>query len=149
MKNLLRRALRSRGLGLERACVEPVPLPAVNLVNDGLADKLVLANLGQYNSPDNPVQATSKDDTKADYTVNPVWQVLVDILTWGRLDERRNDEVYVAEEEEDGDWKCSFDWRVPVSFFPVEVEIDEAASDKGVDNGERVRDETATVSAGT
>lgn len=145
-KYLLRRALRGRCLCRKRARKEAVSLPAVNLVNNSLADELVLANLGQNDRPDKPVDTTGEDDTKSYHTVNPVGQVFVNVLALRRLDERCDNKVHVTEAEEDGDWQRSLDWGIPVSLLAVEVKVYEAATDKGVDDCEGVGDKAAIVS---
>ena len=75
-----------------------------------------------------------------------VGHALVDVLAVGRGDEGSDDKVDVAEHEEDGDGQSSLDRGVPVVVSAVEVEMDETASDKGVDNGKRVRNEAMMVS---
>lgn len=78
-------------------------LPTINLINHNLALEGVLAQLGQDDRPDDPIDTTSSDDTKANNAVKVVRQSFVDAVTVTRRDERCDDEVDVAEEEEDGD----------------------------------------------
>lgn len=67
--------------------------------------------------------------------------MLVDILAIFRGDKRCNDEINVAEEEEDDDGVRGFDRRVPVPAGTVAVEVDKGAGDEDVDDGKRIRDE--------
>lgn len=67
--------------------------------------------------------------------------MLVDILAIFRGDKRCNDEINVAEEEEDDDGVRGFDRRVPVPAGTVAVEVDKGAGDEDVDDGKRVGDE--------
>jgi hypothetical protein len=70
--------------------------------------------------------------------VNVVRKVLVDVLAILRGNERSNDEVNVAEKEENDDWVGSLDRRVPVPGSSVSVEVDKGTSDEDVDDGKRV-----------
>jgi hypothetical protein len=73
--------------------------------------------------------------------VNPVRKVLVDVLAIFRRNERRNDEVNVAEKEEDDDRVGGLDGRVPVPGGSVAVEVDKGSGDENVDDGKRVGNE--------
>jgi hypothetical protein len=73
--------------------------------------------------------------------VDVVWQGFVDALVVSGGYKGRDDKVDVAEAEEGGDRDGGLEGRVPVVGFAVAVEVDEGASDKDVDDGERVGDE--------
>lgn len=117
---------------------EDVGLPTINFINNGFADKLVVANLGENDGPDNPVDTTGKDDSKANNTVNPVRKILVDVLAILRGDEGGDDEVDVAEHEEDDNRHAGRQRGVPVPLGAVDVDMEEAGGDKGVDNSQRI-----------
>jgi len=70
--------------------------------------------------------------------VKVVREALVHILAVAWWDEGGDDEIYVADEEENGDWQSGASRRVPVVLLSVEVEIDEASSNKGIDDGKWV-----------
>lgn len=57
----------------------------------------------QQNGPDDPVDTASDDDGDAHEAVEVVGQSLVDTVAVGGRDERRDGEVNVGEQEEDGD----------------------------------------------
>ncbi len=134
---LRNRIFRSACLG-QRPRGEAVALPSVNVVDHSLLNQLVTANPGQDLGPHKPVDTTRANDAKADNAVDVVGKALVDVLALGRRHKRRNDEVDVAEAEESGDGDGCLDRGVPVEFFAVAVEVDEAGGDKGVDDGEGV-----------
>lgn len=67
--------------------------------------------------------------------------MLIDILAVFGGHKWRNDEINVAEQEEDNDWVGSFDRGVPVPFGAVAVEVDEGSGDEDVDDGEGIGDE--------
>ena len=113
-------------------------LPTINLINHNLALEGVLAQLGQDDRPDDPIDTTSSDDTKANNAVKVVRQSFVDAVTVTRRDERCDDEVDVAEEEEDGDRQGCLDRGIPVVLLLVEVEPGQTGSDKDIDDGQRV-----------
>lgn len=73
--------------------------------------------------------------------MNPVRKVLVDVLAIFRGHERCNDEVDVAEKEEDDDWVGGLDRRIPVPLGTVTVEMDQSTGNEDVDDGKRVGDE--------
>lgn len=73
--------------------------------------------------------------------MNPVRKVLVDVLAIFGRNERRNDEVNVAEKEEGDDRVSGLDGRVPVPAGSVAVEVDKGTGDEDVDDGKRVGDE--------
>lgn len=73
--------------------------------------------------------------------MKPVGKVVVDVLAFLRRHERRNNEIDVAEEEENDDGKGGANGRIPVPGLAVEVEVDEAQGNKCVDDGQGVRDE--------
>lgn len=125
----------------QRPAHEMAPLPAINLVVGSLADKLVASKLGQDDGPENPVDAAAGDDAPADNAVQIVGQGFVDSVAVGWRHERRDHEVDVAEEEEDGDGQSGAEWRVPAILVAVGVEPDEAEGDEGVDDRQRVRDD--------
>ena len=138
---LRNRIFRDICLGHQRPCGKAITLPPVNIVHHRLANELVAANPGHNLGPDEPEHATCAEDTEADNAVDVVRQGLVDALAVGGWHKGREDEVDVAEAEEGGDGEGGLDGRVPVVGFAVAVEVDEAACDKNVDDGERVRDE--------
>lgn len=115
-------------------------LPAINLVVRSLSNEFVAAKLGQDDGPENPVDSTAGDDAPADHAVQVVGQGFVDRVAVGRGNERRDDEVDVAEEEEDRYWQGGAEWRVPAVLVAVGVQPDEAEGDEGVDDRQRVRD---------
>lgn len=122
--------------------MEAVRLPAINLINMGLANKPITTNLGKNDSPDEPVEGTRDQDSDTDNAVDVVRHALVLVLA-GIIgsDKWCDHQVHVAEKEEDGDGKGRLDRRVPVVLCAVEVEMDETTSDKGVDDRKRIRDE--------
>lgn len=67
--------------------------------------------------------------------------MLVDVLAIFRRNERRNDEINVAEKEEDDDRVSGLDGRVPVPGGSVAVEVDKGSGDEDVDDGKRVGNE--------
>lgn len=127
--------------GSNRPLDEMAPLPAVDLIVAGLPDQLIASDLGQDDRPDQPVNAAASDDAPADDAVEVVRQRLVHRDTVRRGYERRDDEVDVAGEEEDGDGQGGAEGRVPVVMLAVRVEPDEAEGDEGVDDGERIGDD--------
>lgn len=72
-----------------------------------------------------------------------VWQLLVDTLASIGRHVGSDDQVNIRQQEEDGHWEGCTDPRVPVGILgaPVQVDIDQAARDKDVDDRERVRDQ--------
>jgi hypothetical protein len=143
---MLAQAMLMHRLVLNGLADKHIRLPTINLVNDNLTSELIAAKLGENDSPEDPVDGTSNQNSDADNAVDIVGHALVDVLAVGRGDEGSDDKVDVAEHEEDGDWQSSLDRGVPVVLGAVEVEMDETTSDKGVDNGERVRNEARMVS---
>jgi hypothetical protein len=122
--------------------MEAVRLPTINLINMSLANKLITTNLGKNDSPDEPVESTSNQDSDTDNAVNVVRHALVLVLAGiVRSDKWCDHQIHVAEKEEDGDGEGRLDRRVPVVLGAVEVKMDEATSDKGVDDRKRIRDE--------
>ena len=92
--------------------------------------------------PHEPVDAAREDDARADDAVKVVRQVFVDVLVGGVWrDVRRDGEVDVAEQEEDGHGERRLDRRVPVVLVAVEVEVDEAPGYEDVHDGEWVGDD--------
>ena len=79
--------------------------------------------------------------------MRPVWQRLVDALVSIRRHEWRDDEVDVAEEEEDYNGQRRTEWRRPVPLLLMRVQPQQCERDESVDNGERVGDDTASWSA--
>lgn len=124
----------------KRSLDKHVALPSVNLINNGLANKLISTNLGKNNSPDKPVDTSSSNDGESDNTVNPVRERLVDVLAILRGGKGGKYEVDVAEHEEDDDGHAGGHGRVPVPLGTVDVKVEETGRHKGVDNGERVGD---------
>lgn len=120
---------------------EDAPRPAI-VVDEDLLAQLVAAELGQQLGPEQPVNTAGDDDGGADDAVQVVGQVIVDVLV-GRLrrDVRRDDEVDVGQQEEDGDGQRGLDRRVPVVLVAVQVEVHEAARDEDVDDSQRVGDD--------
>lgn len=111
---------------------EMAPLPPINLIETRLPHQLILPQLGQHNRPNQPVQTATGDDSDADDAVQVVRQSLVDGDAVLGRHERRDDEVDVADEEEDRDGERSAEGRVPVVLLFVGVEPDEAEGDEGV-----------------
>lgn len=68
--------------------------------------------------------------------------MFVDALAVLGRDKGGDDEVDVAEQEENGDGKGRLERGVPVPGLSVAVEVDQSTGDEDVDDGERVRDET-------
>ena len=122
-----------------------VPGPSINFVDLLLLHKLVASDPWHNLCPNKPVDTTGEDDTEANDAVNPVRQIVVDVLALVRWAEGSNHEVDVAEEEEDDDRECCIDWGVPVAALPVEVKVDHTCSNESVDNSERVRDQAIRV----
>lgn len=73
--------------------------------------------------------------------MNPVRKVFVDVLAIFRRHERCNNEVNIAEKEENDDRISGLDRRVPVPGGSVAVEVDKTTGDEDVDDGKRVGDE--------
>lgn len=96
-------------------------LPSINLIDDSLLHQLVPTNLGQEDGPDQPVDASCRDDAEPDDAVYPVGQILVDVLAvlWGY--EGCRYEVDVAQQEEENYGKGRFDRRCPVPCLSVEI----------------------------
>ena len=120
---------------------EDVPLPSVDLIDDGLALELVSADLGQDDGPDDPVDTTGKEEAEADNDVDPVREGFVDGVAIGVGNHGGDDKVDVAGEEEEDDGEGGGEGRVPVPRLAVEVEVDEAAGDENVDDGQGVGDD--------
>lgn len=143
---MLAQAMLMHRLVLNGLADKHIRLPTINLVNNNLTSELVATKLGEDDSPEDPVDSASSQNSNTDNAVDIVGHALVDVLAVGRGDEGSDDKVDVAEHEEDGDGQSSLDRGVPVVVSAVEVEMDETASDKGVDNGKRVRNEAMMVS---
>lgn len=77
-----------------------VPLPSIQWINHHLPLKPVSANLWQDHGPDEPVHTSGSDDPHANYAVQPVRQTLVYAVTLAWWDERCDDQIDVAEQEE-------------------------------------------------
>lgn len=122
--------------------MEAVRLPTINLINMSLTNKFITTNLGKNDCPDEPIEGTSNQDGDTDNAVDVVRHALVLVLA-GIVgsDEWCDDQIHVAEKEEDGDGEGRLDWGVPVVLGAVKVEMDEATSDEGVDDCKRIRDE--------
>lgn len=121
---------------------ENIALPAIKFVDDNLPHELVLADLGEDHGPEEPVDAAQEDDAEADDAVNPIGKGRVLVLVrGGRGDEGREDEVQVAEEEEDNHGEGGAEGRVPAERGAIEVEVGEAGGDECVDDGQGVGDE--------
>lgn len=73
--------------------------------------------------------------------MGPVRHALVDVLAILGRRVGGEDEEQVAEEEEGHDGERGADGGVPAPFGAVDVEVDEADGDEGVDDGEGVGDE--------
>jgi hypothetical protein len=121
------------------------------LALETLPDQLVSTNPWQDLRPDNPVDGAGNEERNSHNTVKPVGQTLVDrsVLLGG--DKRSDDEVEVCEEEEGCNGEGGFErWgpflRNTVGAVRLEVEVNEASSDEGVDDGKRVGDEAGIVS---
>lgn len=70
-----------------------------------------------------------------------VRQVIVDALAILWRDKRRSDEVYVAEEKEQGGGDGGTERWVPLVVRGIPVDPEEAAGDEDVDDRERVCDD--------
>jgi hypothetical protein len=116
------------------------PLPPIDLIITRLPDQLILPQFRQHNRPDQPVQTATGDDGDADDAVQVVRQSLVDGDAVLGRHEWRDDEVDVADEEEDCDGERGAERRVPVVLLLVGVEPDETEGDKSVYYGEGVGD---------
>jgi len=133
-------ATLSRNLVL-RNLDEDVPGPAFGILVN-LLFETVASDLRQKDSPEDPVDTSGCDDSQTDNAVKVVRQrlVLVQLGSWGR-NKWCDDEIDVAEEEEDGDWKSGLDRRVPVELLAVSVDPDESDRDEDVDDRKRVGDD--------
>lgn len=89
-------------------------LPSVQVVDNRLPHEFVFTNLRQDDRPYQIVDATRTNDPPAYDAVQPVRKRLVHVLPVLRRHKRRNDEVNIAEEEEDDHWKRGTNRRVPV-----------------------------------
>lgn len=125
----------------QRHTGEHTPLPAVELTDLSRAHKLILADARQQHGPDKPVDTASGKNADADDTVQIVGKVVVDAAALLWRHERRGDEVDVAEEEQARGGDGGAERRVPLVACRVPVDPQEAAGDKDVDHGERVRDD--------
>jgi hypothetical protein len=116
------------------------PLPPINLVKARLPHQLILPQLRQNNRPDQPVNPAAGDDGDADDAVQVVRQGFVDGDAVLGRHKGCDDQVDVADEEEDCDGERGAEGRVPVVLLAVGVEPDEAEGDEGVYYGEGVGD---------
>jgi hypothetical protein len=114
--------------------------PTINLIKARLPNQLILPQLRQHNRPNQPVNTAAGDDRDADDAVQVVRQGLVDRDAVLGRHEGRDDQVDVADEEEDCDGERGAEGRVPVVSLAVGVEPDEAEGDEGVYYGEGVGD---------
>lgn len=137
----LRLRLRQRQPG------EDAPGPAIS-IHHGLLDQHVLSNPRQQHRPYQVVQGAKGKDSNRYHAVQVVWELVVDALACGRWDVRRNHEVDVGEEKEDGDGEGRADPRGPVGETrgTGEIDPDETGGYERVDDGERVGDEAMAVS---
>lgn len=119
---------------------EMAPLPPINLIETRLPHQLILAQLGQHNRPHQPVKTTPSDDGDSDNAVQVVRQSLVNGNAVLGRHEGRDDQVDVADKEEDCDGEGGAEGRVPVVLLLVGVEPDQAEGDEGVYYGEGVGD---------
>ena len=124
----------------QRLSHESIPLPPVDLVHHHLAHQLVSSQLGEDHGPDQPVHAAGEDDGDARHAVRPIGQGLVDALAVRGRHEGGQDEVDVAQQEEDHHRQGRADGRVPVPRLAVEVEVHQSAGDEDIDNRQRIRD---------
>jgi hypothetical protein len=127
----------------KRHFLEHIALPAINIVDYRLPLQPVVAKLGEDDSPHYPVQTTSSDDGKADNAVKVVGKSLVNAVVVARRDKWRDDQIDVAEHEEDRDGKRGPHRWVPVVLFLVQVNPSKTGRNKDVDNSKRVRDDAA------
>lgn len=81
------------------------PLPTVNFVSYSLLHKLIPSNLGQDDRPDKPVDSASTKDSESYHAVDVIRQVLVGVLALLGRHKGGDDEIDVAEKEEDDDGK--------------------------------------------
>ena len=116
------------------------PLPPIDLIKARLPHQLILAQLGQHNRPHQPVKTTPSDDGDSDNAVQVVRQSLVNGNAVLGRHEGRDDQVDVADKEEDCDGEGGAEGRVPVVLLLVGVEPDQAEGDEGVYYGEGVGD---------
>lgn len=128
---------RSNGFS-QRSLEEDVSFPAIDLIDDSLTHQLVLADLRQDLGPYNPVKTTCNNDGDADDAVKVVRKALVDVLALLGRDEGGDDEVDVAEHEEDDDRETSANGRVPVPLLAVKVKVGQASGDENVDDSKGV-----------
>lgn len=115
-----------------------MPLPPIDIINHNFPLQPVPSNLWQQHRPNNPVHTSSRNNRDADHAMQVIGERLVHAVSIRGRHERRNGEIDVAEEEEDGDGECGFDGRVPIVLRLVEVEVDEGAGNEDVDDGEGV-----------
>src|SRR5690606_37033962 len=112
------------------------------IINHRFPHKLIPAEPGEDDGPDEPIDTPGDDDADTHYAVDPVRQALVDVLVACRRHEWRDAEVDVAEEEEYDDRESRADRGVPIPGLPVEIEVEKTGGDECVDNGERIRNDT-------
>jgi hypothetical protein len=115
-------------------------LPPINLIKARLPHQLILAQRRQHNRPDQPVNPAAGDDCNTNDAVQVVRQGFVHGDAVLGRHERRDDQVDVADEEEDCDGERGAEGRVPVVLLAVRVEPDEAEGDEGVYYGEGIGD---------
>jgi predicted ATPase len=77
--------------------------PAINIVNNHLTVKRVVSDFRQHDGPNHPVNTTSGNDSESNNAMKIIRQSLVNAVVVTGRHERCNDEVDVAQEEEDGD----------------------------------------------
>lgn len=116
------------------------PLPTINLIETCLPHQLILAQLRQHNRPHQPIKTAASDDGDSDDAVQVVRQSLVNGNAVLGRHEGRDDQVDVADKEEDCDGEGGAEGRVPVVLLLVGVEPDQAEGDEGVYYGEGVGD---------
>ena len=140
IKQLLKSNMQcSESASLSRSLVlrnldEDVPGPTFSILVNLLLET-VTSNLWKEDSPEDPVDTSGCDDSQTNDAVKVVRQRLVLIQLGSR---RRykwcDDEINVAEEEEDSNRKSSLDRRVPVELLAVGVDPDECDRDEDVDH---------------
>lgn len=118
----------------QRNTREDISLPAIQVADLGGPHELILADSRQQDSPDQPINTTSREDAESDDAVQIVRQVVVDALAILWRDERGCDEVDVAEEEQQCRRDCGAEWWIPLVACWVPVDPEETAGDEDVDD---------------
>lgn len=118
------------------------PGPAIS-VDHGLLDEQITPEPRHENGPDEVVHGTGREDCNGHDAVQVVGQFVVNVLVGRGWHVRRNHEVHVGQEEENGDWEGCADAGGPVGVACRlgQVDPDQTGRDENVDDGKGVGNE--------